>query len=72
MKTADLVTLKQMSAELLEAIPQRITMDGKGNLFCAGEPIEVQTVLADIELTIDRAERLDKVIQSLEGRKIKS
>ena len=69
MKAADIVALKQMSEEVCRAIPQGLMMDGKGDIYCNGHVLPKADLLCDIDRASTAMQRLDKVIQGLEGRK---
>ena len=63
--------MAQMAQEVVDLMPDHLTVNGSGRLFESGDPINTVTVLAFIENAIETAEQLDAVIQNLEGRKAK-
>ena len=69
MRTSDINTLKQMSRNVISAIPGNLTMNANGQLFADGERIELLRVLAHIDVITEHATALDRVIQKIEGRK---
>ncbi|HLF66426.1 MAG TPA: hypothetical protein VI522_02295 [Gammaproteobacteria bacterium] len=69
MTAAQLKQLKQMAQEVVDLMPDHLTVNGSGRLFESGDPINTVTVLAFIENARETAEQLNAVIQKLEGRK---
>lgn len=69
MKAGDIAALKQLSRNVVSAIPGNLTMNANGQLFVDGERIELLRVLAHIDVITEHAIALDKIIQGLEARK---
>ena len=69
MKTSDIETLKQMSRNVVSAIPGNLTMNANGQIFADGEKIELLRVLAHIDVITEHATALNDVIQKIDGRK---
>ena len=67
MTAAQLKQLKQMAQEVVDLMPDHLTVNIR--LFESGDPINTVTVLAFIENARETAEQLNAVIQKLEGRK---
>lgn len=70
MTAAQLEQLKQMAQEVVDLMPDYLTVNGHGKLFENGDPINTVTVLGFMETAREKAEQLNAVIQKLEGRKV--
>ena len=69
MTNEQLEQIKAMALAVVEAIPAQLTVNGKRELFVAGEPMDIVMLLGDIENVGEKAHELNNVIQALEGRK---
>ena len=70
MRENEITELKKLSADLLEAMPGKLLVDGSGQFFVAGEemPIETTRVLSDIDHARAVAKTLNEKIQAIQGR----
>ena len=69
MKASHLEQLKLISRDVLMAMPENLTVNGNKELFCHGEPLNLLTLLSDIEKARAGMEELNEIIQSIQPRK---
>ena len=69
MKAADIAILKELSQDVVNILPSKLTTNGKGELFCDGKPAQTIVVISQLEIAQEKINELNFIIQKLESRK---
>ncbi len=60
--------LKGLSEQANELMPRGITVNSKGEFYCAGEPLASMQLLSEIERVAELLYEMDQIIQAIKGR----